>query len=233
MKSVSKIDDLGISSSSRILVFMPHPDDETVFISGLLQKISRTNPNIKVITVTAGEKSTLRFGLTPDQDLATVRKNELNSALSILGVSDHEVWSFPDGGIEDSLKSVQAKVMEEIQHYQPTHLVTLEPDGIYGHPDHIAVSEAVTKSCPPTIELLYVTVAPRYILPSARKMAKKAIIKPLKPEYKMKLSPQESINKIKALRAHQTQFKINLFNPKTIIHFLINDMLLHEYYTYQ
>lgn len=233
MKSINSTIDLGITSSSRVLVFMPHPDDEAVFISGLLQKISRTNPNIKVITVTAGEKSTLRFGLTPNQDLATVRKAELNAALSILGISDHETWDFPDGGIEYNSASVQSKITKEIAHYQPTHLVTFEPDGIYGHPDHIAVSEAVTKSCPAATKLLYITVSPRYIFPKAKKLAKKTSIKPLKPTYKMKLHLQESINKIKACRAHHTQFKFNLFHPKTIIHFLLNDMLFHEYYIYQ
>jgi LmbE family N-acetylglucosaminyl deacetylase len=78
-----------------------------------------------------------------------------------------------------------------------------------------------------------VTVKPDYKLPSASKMAKKSQIKPIAPDYKLKLSISEAVQKIKALKAHRSQFKINLFQPQVILFFLMNDMLFHEYYTYK
>lgn len=233
MESIGAITDLGITISNRVLVFMPHPDDEAVFISGLLQKIAKNNPNLKIITITAGEKSTLRFGISPEEDLATIRKNELNHALSTLGVSDHETWNFPDGGIEKQCTAIQAKVQKEIIHYQPTHIITLEPDGIYGHPDHIALSKIVTQASPPPIKLLYATVTPNYHFPSARSMATKSSIQPLQPQFKMRLTPKETVNKMRALWAHKSQFQSAARLPKTVFALLINDMLFHEYFTYK
>lgn len=234
MKSIHNLADIGISPTSRILVFMPHPDDEAVFISGLLQKISKHNPNLKLIAVTAGEQSTHRFGLKSDKDLARARKYELGNALSIIGVSDHQVWDFTDGGLEANFSNIVPKIKSEIDKYQPTHIITLEPDGIYGHPDHVALSLAVTQSCHLPVKLLYATVSPRFfVLQSSKKMAQKSNIKPIKPAFKLRLTPGESLTKIKALKAHQSQFKIDLWHQKTLFYFLINDLIFHEYYAYR
>jgi len=232
MKDISTVSDLGIGQSSRVLVLMPHPDDEAVFISGLLQKLSSLSISNRAITFTAGEKSTLRYTLPPEADLATERQRELTNAFNLLGITDFQILTLPDGGLENETQQISKIVTQELNSFKPTIVLTLEPDGIYGHPDHIALSNTVTYAVKPPLKLLYATVSPNYIFPGARKMAKKQTIKPLLAEYRLRLTTKEALNKVKALRAHCSQFKIDLFHWKSILFFLKNDMLRHEYYSY-
>jgi LmbE family N-acetylglucosaminyl deacetylase len=39
---------------------------------------------------------------------------------------------------------VTAKIVEHIRHIRPHVVVTFGPDGAYGHPDHIAISQTTT-----------------------------------------------------------------------------------------
>lgn len=219
-----------IPPSSRVLVCMPHPDDEAVFISGLLQHLSSQNILTQCLTFTSGENSTLRFGLKPNQDLAAARKNELSKAYKILGITNFQVLDFPDGGLDQFQPKIKQIVKKYIAEFCPTHLITLEPDGIYGHPDHIALSKSVTSSITSAQTLIYATVSPRYIMSSARHMAKKSIIKPIIPTHRLVLTNHQFWVKIKALLCHRSQF---LHFPQivlSLIHFLQNDMLTQEYY---
>lgn len=232
MITVNSLTDLGISPKSRGLIFMPHPDDEAVFISGLLQQLASANIPTRAVTFTSGEKSTLRYTLPASADLATERRKELTQSFKLLGITDFQILDLPDGGLDRATEKIATTITHEIKSFKPSHVVTLEPDGIYGHPDHIALSKAVTGSVKPPVKLLYATVSPNYIFPGARKMAKKKIIKPLLADYRLRLTAKEALNKIKALRTHRSQFKINLLHWKSILFFLKNDMLRHEYFTY-
>lgn len=80
--------------------------------------------------------------------------------------------------------------------------------------------------------ILFATVSPSFKFPSARKMAKKKIIKPIHPEFKLNLTIKETITKIQAIKAHRSQFRMSPIHPKTLIYFQINDILRHEYYCY-
>jgi LmbE family N-acetylglucosaminyl deacetylase len=112
-------------------------------------------------------------------------------------------------------------------------LVTLEPDGIYGHPDHIALSEAVTEAVKRPMRLLYATVGEFIHRPRASKMAEKAIINPLKPELVLKLGLAESKAKLESLRAHYSQFRKTGDNEKDFKFFRANKMLSYEYFAFK
>jgi len=233
MRYIDHLSEMGIKQSNRVLILMPHPDDEAVFISGLLQKLSSSRISTRVVTLTAGEKSTLRHGLSPSANLTQVRKQELANAFKILGVTNFSILDYPDGELEEQTQKIKSTIIKEIKSYQPTHLITLEPDGVYGHPDHIAVSEIITNLVNSLIKLIYITVSPNYIFPTARAMAKKSTIKPLKAQYCLHLTFPEAFNKIKALHTHRSQFTFNPFQTKSLIHFLRNGMFTHEYFSYK
>ena len=138
------IEPLKISPASRVLMFMPHPDDETILGAGLLQKLAAAHIPTRVISMTRGEKSTLRFGLKENEKLEDVREIELANTLTFLGISDFFAHSLPDGDLETS-RRLSPIIEKEIKSYKPTHVITIEPDGVYGHPDHIALSKSVTQ----------------------------------------------------------------------------------------
>lgn len=212
---------------------MPHPDDEAVFIAGLLKKLSRNKIRAKLVTVTAGEKSTLRYGLSPAADLAEVRKIELAKALAILGITDYAILGFSDSNLTSQSETLAQAVSLLIRDFKPSHVVTLEPDGIYGHPDHISLSRAVSEVVVPPVQLLYATIAIPKVKPKASAMSQKVDINPLPPQYCLKLGLVEKMAKLNALRAHSSQFKISRTDSKDFNFFQANRMLSNEYFTYR
>lgn len=233
MKVIHSPFELGLEKDSRVLMVMPHPDDEAIFSGGFLYELNKHAILNKLVTITKGDASTDRHGLTQDIDLALHRTNELHNALVILGGTPLSLYDIPDGKIPLNKNRVIAVIKMEIDKFKPSHLVTMEPDGIYGHPDHIALSSYVTQLCPKKIKLLYVTVAPHYTpRPESARMAKKSTIRPIAPEYEYPLPIFASVAKVRSLRAHGSQFRIDLFHWKTIIRLHRNALLWREYFTY-
>lgn len=231
MQTITSITALGINERSRVLMFMPHPDDEAVGSSGLLVQAATLGASVRVVTCTEGEGSTLRHGLAKNVDLASARKIELQNAVKILGVDDLVHWNLPDGGLEHSTARLQKLVLSQLSEYLPTDVFTLEPDGIYGHPDHIALTKIVKAVIKAPTKLWYVTVAPWYSFPSAIHMARKASIKPIAAMYQLKLSFADIWLKYKALAAHRSQFKLLPWQGDTFWHFWQNSTWWSEFFT--
>jgi len=232
MQIIESITELKISKSSRVLILMPHPDDEAVFTTGLILFLHRNNIPLKVITLTKGEASSLRFGLKPNEDLSKARVKEQKRAFTILKVKDYDIKNIPDGQIENNKTEIKNIIQTQIKSFKPTHLVTLEPDGIYGHPDHVALSRFVTQTCKSPLKLLYATVCPHFVLPKSSRMAKIAKIEPIPAQFQLNLALSDIIIKLKTLNAHGSQFRNfwHLFGTAYV--FLRNKMLFREYFTY-
>lgn len=233
MKTASSLRQLGITKQDRVLICMPHPDDEAAFSAGLITLLTQSNLLVEVVTFTHGEVSTLRYGLADADDLGSVREHELVHAMQVLGVPNHQLLDFGDGQLKHKTSKMTAWIAHKLKTSGFTILVTLEPDGIYGHPDHIALSSScltATTSLP--CKLLYATVTPNFIQPGARRMAVKEIIEPIKPQYVLKLTLRMILTKLKALNAHTSQLKLSLAQFKTYSFFWKNRMFTHEYFAY-
>jgi len=233
MKTISTLTQLNINPNSRVLVFMPHPDDEAVFCSGLIKKLTFSKIPIKLITLTSGEKSTLIFGLEPGDDLAVTRRIEQKNSCKILGITDFEVLNIPDGGLKQKEKEVKKIISEQIKFFLPTHVLSLEPDGIYGHPDHIGLSLFVSETVNNPIKLLYITIPGFKKKRPVSKMSEKLEINPILPKYILKLKPVETKAKIASLRAHRTQFGAFNNNSQAYKFFQASKLLKYEYFTYR
>lgn len=230
MKLITNLNNMGLPASVKVLVVFPHPDDETVFTAGLLQKLQKNGNDFRLIVFTSGEASTLTNGLDTRQSLGEVRETELEQAMRTLGVKDFQVADFPDGklteshGMYDYLKGV-------VLDYRPNLIVTYEPSGIYGHPDHIALSRAVTAlhTETPSFDILYATVPKTYLhSKNSLKMAENPEqVKPLRPDFVLLLSLSEIQRKYKAMQAHKTQFSFNL---KDALRWVWNGLWIMEFY---
>ena len=233
MKTGRDLEIMGINKKDRVLVFMPHPDDEAVFTSGLIKKMIEEQVVVKIVTMTRGEKSTLRYGLKPKDDLAAARDKELRKSFGVLGVNQFDALDLPDGGLKYRKKEMKKIIKKDIAVFGATLVITLEPDGIYGHPDHIALSAVVTEVVKKPVRLLYATVGEFMHKPRASKMSEKAVIKPLKPELVFKLGFVETLAKIRSLRAHSSQFQKTGIDSRDFNFFKANKMLSYEYYAYR
>jgi LmbE family N-acetylglucosaminyl deacetylase len=108
------------------LVCVAHPDDETLFFGGLLQK-KRSALSWKVICVTS--------------DGNNQRLKDFESACRQLGVKDFHCWQFQD--IFDQRLSLDQLIGKLKQLETPTEIFTHSPLGEYGHPHHQDVCMAV------------------------------------------------------------------------------------------
>ena len=62
-----------------------------------------------------------------------------------LGVKDVRFLDYPDGGLDrvDPARAIEA-IAHHIRRVKPHVVVTFGPDGAYGHPDHVAISQFTT-----------------------------------------------------------------------------------------
>ena len=74
------------------------------------------------------------------EDLAQIRAGELGEAAAALAISNVELWDYPDGGVNScDQQEITQRIWEQISKLRPKAVIGWGPDGVYGHPDHIAV----------------------------------------------------------------------------------------------
>ncbi len=200
---------LFINSTDKILIVFPHPDDETFGAGCLIQKALKIGASVKVLILTKGEASTLKNGVNDPAQLPVIREIEFKNVMSLLGVKDYSIENFPDKGLRETADEVINYLAHELRTYTPDVVVTYEPSGIYGHPDHIALTKMVEDLHKEfDFKLVYSTVEPGY-MPSEHllKMAEHPEeIKPLFPSNFINLSLRELLNKIKCFNLYKSQF---------------------------
>jgi LmbE family N-acetylglucosaminyl deacetylase len=138
-------------SSRRLLAVLAHPDDETLGVGGTLAKYASDGAEVFLVTATRGEAGRFRGIRRGDPRhpgpgaLAAMREAELRAAARTLGVRDVSVLDYADQHLDraDPRQAV-AHVAAEIRRLRPDVVVTFGPDGAYGHPDHIAISQFTT-----------------------------------------------------------------------------------------
>jgi LmbE family N-acetylglucosaminyl deacetylase len=72
--------------------------------------------------------------------LADIRTAELDEAAGALALSGVELWDYPDGGVAGcDQQEITERIRQHISKLRPKAVVGWGPDGVYGHPDHIAM----------------------------------------------------------------------------------------------
>lgn len=123
-----------------ILGIWAHPDDEAYLAGGVMAAAAEAGQRVGCVTATAGEHGTDDPSRWPPARLGRVRRRELAAALRVLGVHEHTWLDYPDGGCSDApTGEAVARLVDIIERYRPDTILTFGPDGITGHPDHMAV----------------------------------------------------------------------------------------------
>jgi len=137
--------------TARLLAVLAHPDDESLGVGGTLAKYASQGIDVFLLTATRGESGRYR-GFRPGHpnhpgpaELATVREAELRAAASALGVREVALLDYRDSQLDQARPREAVKVIaEHIRRVRPHVVLTFGPDGAYGHPDHIAISQFTT-----------------------------------------------------------------------------------------
>jgi N-acetylglucosamine malate deacetylase 2 len=125
-----------------LLVVLAHPDDESFPMGGTLAKYAAKGVKISLICATRGEAGIP--GLSAIQ-AGRVRERELRAAAAILGVADVQFLDYRDGELAKAdTEPIIARLQNIFRQVNPQVTITFGPDGISGHPDHVAISRLVT-----------------------------------------------------------------------------------------
>jgi LmbE family N-acetylglucosaminyl deacetylase len=135
----------------RLMAVLAHPDDESLGVGGTLAKYASEGVEVFLVTATRGDSGRYR-GLRSDDPqhpgrlaLANIRERELRAAASTLGVREVSILDYQDQQLDRATPAEAiASIAGHIRRVQPNVVVTFGPDGAYGHPDHIAISQFTT-----------------------------------------------------------------------------------------
>ena len=151
----------GAWSGRSLMAVFAHPDDESIACGGLLARCAELGVHVSLVCVTHGES---RSG-EPDEDLSRARATELAEAARVLGIAEVVLLDYPDGYLPwVDAQELEGRLASEIRRLRPDDVVTFGHDGLYWHPDHIAVCERTTAAVaalgPDAPALYYVTMPP-------------------------------------------------------------------------
>lgn len=144
--------------AASLLAVLAHPDDEAFRVAGTLALYASRGVRVTLACATRGEAGRI---LDPElgqvEDLAALREAELRLACNEIGISPPVFLGYRDSGYgprlrrDDPLASANAnlweiedRVLELIDQTRPQVMLTFDPHGVYGHPDHLVIHRAAS-----------------------------------------------------------------------------------------
>jgi LmbE family N-acetylglucosaminyl deacetylase len=133
------------------MAVLAHPDDESLGVGGTLAKYASEGVEVFLLTATPGDGGRYR-GHPPGDPrhpgpvaLAAIREAELRAAASVLGVREVSLLGYHDQQLDRAEpRDAIAAIVGHLRRVRPDVVVTFGPDGAYGHPDHVAISQFTT-----------------------------------------------------------------------------------------
>ncbi|MFE9785339.1 N-acetyl-1-D-myo-inositol-2-amino-2-deoxy-alpha-D-glucopyranoside deacetylase [Nocardia salmonicida] len=155
-----------MTDTGGLLLVHAHPDDETLTTGGTIAHYRRRGVPVTVVTCTLGEEGEVigeqwsRLIAAEADQLGGYRIGELTAALSALGVTEPRFLGGPgrwrDSGMAGTPSAANPRafvhsgdaavgeLVAVILELRPRVVVTYDPRGGYGHPDHIRAHEITT-----------------------------------------------------------------------------------------
>jgi LmbE family N-acetylglucosaminyl deacetylase len=150
----------------RIVVFAPHPDDETWGCGGTIAKKITEEYEVIVVVMTDGRHAFEKvFGIDSDPsptELKAIRREELLKACDILGVQRQNLifLDFEDGSLEKSQSEASQRVAQILKENKPVEVYF--PHEKDFHVDHRVTNRVVKNEVNelgiPTVKYKYITV---------------------------------------------------------------------------
>ncbi len=125
-----------------ILFSFAHPDDESFLVAGIACEYAEAGVRMALSTATLGQAG--KCGDPPlcsREDLPVVREKELRAAARLLGLGEPALLGYQDRDLANApTMEIREKLVRVIRAHRPQVVVTFDPNGSNGHPDHIAIS---------------------------------------------------------------------------------------------
>lgn len=155
-----------MSDQARLLFVHAHPDDETIGNGATIAHYTARGADVTVLTCTLGEEGEVigdrwaQLDVDHADQLGGYRIGELTAALAHLGVSGPRFLGgagcWRDSGMVGAPRRRQTRfadadlgwvgdqLVDVITELRPHVVVTYDPEGGYGHPDHIQAHRVTT-----------------------------------------------------------------------------------------
>ncbi|HET6211639.1 MAG TPA: N-acetyl-1-D-myo-inositol-2-amino-2-deoxy-alpha-D-glucopyranoside deacetylase [Micromonosporaceae bacterium] len=186
-------------TSPSVLFVHAHPDDEAIGTGATMAYYAARGARVTLVTCTLGEEGEIHVPelalLAPAEadQLGGYRIAELAVACAALGVTDHRFLGgagrYRDSGMTGTpsndhprafwgadLDSAAGHLVSVIRETKPQVVVTYDPNGFYGHPDHIQAHRVAMRAVslaaepgfgdgePHQVAKVYWTAVPRSVL---------------------------------------------------------------------
>lgn len=180
-------------ASRRVIFVHAHPDDESIGTGATMAYYAATGAHVTLVTCTLGEEGEIHvpelagLAATEADQLGGYRVGELTAACAALGVADHRFLGgagrYRDSGMmglptnnhprcfwQADLDAAAGLLVEIMREVRPQVVVTYDPDGFYGHPDHIQAHRVTMRAAELAREAgfgpdkIYWTAVPRSVL---------------------------------------------------------------------
>ena len=136
-----------------LLAIFAHPDDEAFATGGTLAYYASSGYRVVLACSTRGESGEIADPtLANPESLGDVRESELRCSAHTMGFDEVFFLDYCDSGMvgtdmnKDRTAYINApdeevvrKLVEIIRDVKPDVVLTFEPYGMYGHPDHMAI----------------------------------------------------------------------------------------------
>lgn len=141
-----------------LLAVFAHPDDEVFGSGGTLAKYAAQGVRIVLACATRGEVGEISDpSLATPETLPEVREQELRTSAAALGFSGIRFLGYRDSGMKGTAdnddprsyyradpEAATGQLVALIREVKPQVVITFEPFGGYGHPDHVVTSQFTT-----------------------------------------------------------------------------------------
>jgi LmbE family N-acetylglucosaminyl deacetylase len=197
----------GASHLKALLAVFAHPDDESFRSGGTLALLARRGVRVHLLTATHGEAGSCGDPpLCMPEELPAVRERELCCACAALGVEPPRLLGYRDGHLSEAdSEEITAQVLSIVDEVRPQVMLSFGPDGLSGHPDHVAIGQCAAEAFRHRQEVatLYTVAVPRSV---AEQLAMQRVWSV--PDEAIALSVDVSAvweTKLSAIRCHATQ----------------------------
>ncbi|QFP75435.1 PIG-L deacetylase family protein [Deinococcus sp. AJ005] len=146
-----------MSAPASLLAVFAHPDDEALRCGGALALYAARGVQVHLICLTRGEAGRNTDPTLGTVDLPTQREQELKDACLALGIHPPVFLGYHDSGRGDRLRrddplatinadltAMERQILEVIEATHPQIMLTFDPHGMYGHPDHLIAHRVAT-----------------------------------------------------------------------------------------
>lgn len=127
------------SSGQKLLVFSPHPDDETLGAGGYINRSIQNGAIVKIVLVTDGNKHGLK----------DKRYEEFRKTTATLGVDPNNLdfLNYHDGELKrENFDQLDTQFKQIVDDFRPNYIIS--PNALDTHPDHATTGKVIDAIMP-------------------------------------------------------------------------------------